>query len=184
MKVTAFCGSPREDGNTQILLKAILRGARGKGADTVFRNLNTMNIKPCQACAWCKENPGEFCVMKDDMQTIYGDIGSSEALVIGSPVYMWQMTAQTKIMVDRLYGTLLPGFASKTGPRKLVLAFTHGAPEDSFREYIQSTAKMLAMLKFQVVDTIVAGNAGARGSLESDAPLMKRAEMMGASLVG
>ena len=127
MMVTAFCGSPRKGGNTECLLREILKGASESGASTMFRSLNDMEIKPCQACGWCKENQKDFCIIRDDMQTVYRDLQQSDAIIIGSPVYMWQMTAQTKSMVDRLYGTLLPGFQSKTGPKKLVLVFAQGA---------------------------------------------------------
>ncbi len=55
-----------------------------------------MSIRGCQGCDWCKENETGFCVQNDDMQTIYRDIVDLDPVIIGSPVYMFQMSAQTK----------------------------------------------------------------------------------------
>lgn len=183
MKVTAFCGSPRKGGNTETLLLKMLEGAESKGAEVVFRDLNSMSIRGCQGCDWCKENKSDFCVNKDDMQTIYKDLVNSNSVIIGSPVYMFQISAQTKLMIDRFFGLLLPGFKSKIKEKKLALVFAQGAPEDSFKDYINATEKMLSFLKFNVTDVLVASDCGDYGSAEGDADLMAKAFKIGASLL-
>ena len=183
MKVTAFCGSPRKGGNTETILRKMLQGAESKGAEVVFRDLNSMKIRGCQGCDWCKERESDFCVQNDDMQTIYKDLVDSDAVVIGSPVYMFQMSAQMKLMIDRLYGILLPGFKSKIGEKKLALVFAQGAPEDSFKDYIDATEKMLRFLKFNVGDTLVASDSGDYGSVQSNTDILERAFRIGASLL-
>jgi multimeric flavodoxin WrbA len=182
-RVTALCGSPRKGGNTEIILRKMLEGAASKGAEIVFRDLNSMKIRPCQACNSCKDGGSQFCAIADEMQTVYSDIRDSQAVIIGSPIYMWQMTAQTKAVIDRLYAILLPGFESKIGSRKLALVFTQGAPEGSFKDYIDGTAKMLRMLKFEVVSPLVAAGTEFPGSVSSEENLMKKAFDTGASLV-
>ncbi|BDZ70449.1 flavodoxin family protein [Methanobacterium petrolearium] len=101
MKVVGFTGSPRKNSNTEILVKEALKGAGAAGADTAIFNLNQMSIKPCQACMHCKSHEGE-CDIRDDMQIIYNEIQDADAFILGSPVYMWQMTAQAKLFTDRL----------------------------------------------------------------------------------
>ena len=108
MKILGFVGSPREGGNTEILVKEVLKGADESGAETEIVYLNKLDIKPCQACMHCKSNNGE-CATDDDMQTIYNQLKESDAVVLGSPIYMWQMSAQTKLFTDRLYAVRLRG---------------------------------------------------------------------------
>ena len=80
----------------------MLKGAQAQGAETEIFNLNQMDIAPCQACMHCKENQGE-CATDDDMQEVYAKLREADAFVLGSPVYMWQMSAQAKLFTDRLY---------------------------------------------------------------------------------
>ncbi|MCK5130716.1 MAG: flavodoxin family protein [Candidatus Sabulitectum sp.] len=183
MKVTAFCGSPRKGGNTEVLSRAMLEGAESRGAEIVFRNLNSMGIRGCQGCGWCNDKETEFCIQQDGMQTIYEDIRDSDALIIGSPIYMWQMTSQLKAMVDRLYGTLMGNFDSKIGPRKMALVFTQGAPDEVFKTYTDSTAAMFRFMKFDVADVFMATGKGAAGSAGEDTDLMNKAFDTGASLL-
>lgn len=183
LRVTAFCGSPRKGGNTETILRKMLQGAESKGAEVVFRDLNSMKIRGCQGCDWCKESESDFCVNKDDMQTIYEDLVCSDSVIIGSPVYMFQMSAQTKLMIDRFFGLLLPGFKSKIGKKKLALVFAQGAPKDSFKDYIAATEKMLSFLKFDVTDILVASDCGDYGSVHSNTDILDRAFRIGASLL-
>ena len=161
----------------------MLEGAESKGAEVIFRDLNSMSIRGCQGCNWCKERASEFCVQNDDMQTIYRDLVDSDAVIVGSPIYMFQMSAQTKLMVDRFFGLLLPGFKSKIGEKRLALVFAQGAPGDSFKDYITATEKMLGFLKFNVTDVLVASDSGDRGSVNSNIDLMEKAFSTGASLL-
>ncbi len=183
LRVTAFCGSPRKGGNTETLLRKMLQGAESKGAEVVFRDLNSMSIRGCQGCDWCKENETGFCVQNDDMQTIYRDLVDSDSVIIGSPVYMFQMSAQTKLMIDRFFGLLLPGFKSKIKEKKLALVFAQGAPRDSFKDYISATEKMLSFLKFNVTDILVASDSGDYGSVNSNTDILEKAFRIGASLL-
>lgn len=182
MKITALSGSPREAGNTEAILLEVLRGAETNGAETEFLRLNDLNIGGCQACNWCKEHPDEFCAVDDDMQKVYRCIAGSDALIIGSPVYMWQMTGQTKCMIDRLYGTLMPGFSSKLKPLKLVLVFSQGAPEGAFDSYLDSTSRMFRMLGFSVEGVLTAAGTTGKGSAAEDGELMEKAFTLGRSV--
>ncbi len=99
MKTIAFLGSPRKDGNTELLLKEAVRGIEGAGFSVDVFNLNLMNISPCQNCGGCDET-GE-CIIKDDMVKIYDAIRSADRIIIASPIFFFGLSAQTKIMIDR-----------------------------------------------------------------------------------
>jgi multimeric flavodoxin WrbA len=136
-------------------VNAILDGAAENGADKVVYNLASMEIKGCDACRRCQDSG--CCLIKDDMQKIYGEIRTADIVVLGSPVYMWQMTAQTKLFVDRLTPFLRPNFSSRLDNKKLILVFSQGSSDtDAFKPYFEYTAGLLYYMGFDVLDTIIA----------------------------
>jgi len=155
MKVLGLDASPREGGNTEKLVTEILAGAEGEGARGVYFKLCRMNLSPCLGCnAQCRDT-GE-CEIADDMQAIHRELAEADAVVLGSPVYMGQMTAQAKGFLDRLVPFLRRDFSVRfKGPKKLLFAYTQGNPEaGSFRTYFDYTEKFLSRM-FVVQETLV-----------------------------
>jgi multimeric flavodoxin WrbA len=99
MKVIAFLGSPRKDGNTELLLKEVVRGVEDSGYEVQVFELNEMHIQPCQDCAGCDET-GE-CIIHDDMDAVYKAIRSAHRIILASPIFFFALSAQAKIMIDR-----------------------------------------------------------------------------------
>jgi multimeric flavodoxin WrbA len=99
MKVTAFLGSPRKDGNSELLLKEAIRGVEESGSAVSIFNLNQMDIMPCQNCGGCEETGA--CVYEDDMFKIYDAIRTSDRFILASPIFFFNVSAQIKIMIDR-----------------------------------------------------------------------------------
>jgi len=98
-KITGILGSPRQGGNSEILLDTCLTSAEKQGAHIERFVLNKMNFVPCQEC---EELPIDGrCKIKDDMQKIYPVIESADAIVIACPVFFGSLSAQTKMMIDR-----------------------------------------------------------------------------------
>ncbi len=97
--IVGLQGSPRDAGNTALLLDAALQGAAEAGARVVKFRLNDMNIRACQGCGGCYETGR--CVMRDDMDQVYEALEHMDALVVASPVYFGGVTAQLKAMIDR-----------------------------------------------------------------------------------
>jgi len=155
IKVLGLVGSPNINGNTAKLVNAILEGAAENGAEKVIYNLGSLNIKGCDACCKCQESG--CCPIDDDMQEIYQQIQTADMIVLGSPVYMWQMTAQTKLLIDRMTAFLKPNFSSRLDNKKLILVFSQGSPDrDAFKPYVKYTAGLLYYLGFDVLDTVIA----------------------------
>jgi multimeric flavodoxin WrbA len=148
-------GSPNIEGNTAKLVNAILDGAAENGANKVVYNLASLEIKGCDACRRCKDSG--CCSIEDDMQEIYREIQTADVVILGSPVYMWQMTAQTKLFVDRLTAFLRTDFSSRLDNKKLILVFSQGSSDsDAFKQYFEYTAGLLYYMGFDVLDTIIA----------------------------
>ena len=182
MKIVAFTGSPRKDGNTETLVKEILSGAQANEADIVHYDLAKMDIAPCVACMSCKKNDG--CSQKDDMLPLLDEILSADAVIIGSPVYMWQMSAQTKLFTDRLFALLNTDYSVKFKPGlPLVLAYTQGQPDTkAFQSYFEHNAGMFKFMQFNVIDTIVAGGCSSKTSVSQMTDVMTKAKDLGRNL--
>ena len=71
------------------------------GAELIYAR--SVNVGPCHGCGWCKGKGNGKCVQKDDMPEILEKIRKADRLTIFSPIYWWQVTAQTKLILDRLY---------------------------------------------------------------------------------
>ncbi|GAI26645.1 unnamed protein product [marine sediment metagenome] len=99
MKVLGIAGSPRRDGNTDMLLAEVMRGAASQGADVKTIILNDLKITPCQHCDACLEK-GK-CKVQDDMQMVYRELEQADRIVLASPIQFTGITAQMKAMVDR-----------------------------------------------------------------------------------
>ena len=100
------------------------------------------------------------CVINDDMQKLYDALEHADALVLGSPIYMGQMSAQAKIFTDRLFAQYHPRFSpqfkEENAGKKLVLVFTQGNPDSGmFQSYIDYTKHMFQLLEFDVKDVLV-----------------------------
>lgn len=99
MKTIAFLGSPRRDGNTELLLREALKGVESTGSAATLFRLNEMNIKPCQDCGGCAETGN--CIMDDEMSEIYAEIRSADRIILASPIFFSGLSAQCKVMIDR-----------------------------------------------------------------------------------
>lgn len=103
MKIIGISGSPRKNGNTEILVQEALKAASEKGAKTEFISLAGKNIKPCNGCGTCytEKSKGICAIKDDDLPGIYEVMRQSDGIIIGSPVYFLSVTAQLKAFFDR-----------------------------------------------------------------------------------
>ena len=106
MLVLGIACSPRKGANTEILVSESLKGARESGADVEILRISEMEIAPCDGCMTCHES-GE-CRIRDDMRKVYGKIIAADGIILGSPVYFWSVSGQTKIFMDRTYALRYP----------------------------------------------------------------------------
>jgi len=182
MKVLGFVGSPRKNFNTEKLVNEVLEGAKTNGAETKLYNLSKMNIQGCNACRACKEKG--VCVIDDDMQEVVKEMRTADAIVVGSPVYMYQMTGYTKTFIDRLYPIIKSDFSTtlKEGA-KAVLIFTQGqADTEKFRAYFDHNEKTFQLFGFSVEKTLVAGGTREKNDVVKNEEVMGEAKNIGANL--
>lgn len=105
MKVLAVIGSPNGmKGSTGRLLEAVLQGARRRGAETQVCSLADLKVHPCRACGSCHRT-GK-CLIEDDLGVIEAAAREAEGVVLASPNYMFNVSAQMKAFLDRCCGPL------------------------------------------------------------------------------
>lgn len=93
-------GSPRKNGNSATMAKAVADGIlETPGNNIEYIYLNALNIRPCQGCGGC--NKTGDCVIKDDMQDLDIKTRAADRLFFVSPIYFYSLTAQLKGYIDR-----------------------------------------------------------------------------------
>jgi multimeric flavodoxin WrbA len=82
-------------------MRETLNAIQELGGDTELITVAGKNIKPCDSCLKCAEKG--ICRIKDDMQEIYSSLLKADGIILGTPVYFFTVSAQAKIIMDRLY---------------------------------------------------------------------------------
>jgi multimeric flavodoxin WrbA len=102
MKVVAFNGSLRKDGNSTILINHVFRELENEGVETELVQLSGKKIHGCIACYKCFENKDQRCAVKDDTANkCIEKMIKAEGIILGSPVYFTDVTAEMKALIDR-----------------------------------------------------------------------------------
>ena len=142
MNIIILSGSPRKDGNTELLADAFARGA------AIHHHVETVSVRdykvnPCLGCNVCFKTNGRsseshpssledgrvvtdegeangVCTQKDDMTSIYEKMSQADMLVIASPVYFYGISAQLKAIIDRFHNPIRDTFQIKKAALLLV----------------------------------------------------------------
>ncbi len=101
MKVVAFNGSPRKNGNTQQMIEAVFKVLRGYDIECERIDIAQKPLRGCTACYACVKN-GERCVLDDELNDWFAKAGAADAILIGSPTYFANVSAETKAFLDRV----------------------------------------------------------------------------------
>ena len=102
MYALAINGSPRKEGNTELLLKEVLTVLDGAGWETELDQVGGTAIRGCIACEKCFENKDDKCSVEKDMfNDIFSKMLKADALVLGSPTYFAAVSADLKALIER-----------------------------------------------------------------------------------
>ena len=178
-RVTAFVGSPRVGGNTDVLVDEVLRGARAAGAETEKVHLGRLEIGPCLACDACLTTGR--CVQSDDMGALLEEMERSDVWVLGTPVYWWGATAQFKVFLDRWYA---PWHGAETKrvfeDKRIVLVVAMGDTDRTTADPVLAMfERSLAFLGLDRVATVLGVGVDARGEAAERSELINEAQAAG-----
>ena len=102
MKVVAINGSPRKQGNTELLLRKVLEPIAAKGIETELMQVGNRPVRGCLACMKCFERKNNQCCQTDDLfNECFEKLVEADAMVLGSPSYFAGMTAAMKAVIER-----------------------------------------------------------------------------------
>jgi len=102
MKVVAFNGSPHKEGNTSILINLVLGELAKEGIETEVVQVGGKKIRGCIACYKCLENLNQRCAVENDiLNECIEKMLEADGILLGSPVYFTDVTAEMKALIDR-----------------------------------------------------------------------------------
>ena len=99
-KVLILSGSPRKNGNSDVLCDEFARGAMKSDNEVEKIRIAEKKIGYCHACYYCRDHGGE-CAIKDDMAEVLQKMIEADVIVLASPVYFYSIDAQLKAVIDR-----------------------------------------------------------------------------------
>ncbi len=159
MTVTAFCTSPRKNGNTDLLIDEALAGVASAGARGEKIMLQKTDLGFCIGCRRCKDEGYEgMCTVKDGMTELYGKIIASDAIIIGFPIYTGRECAQLSTFLDRWDCFERFQFrASLTPGRRALVIGTWGYPYiDTYDHVMENVMLVLKLHKVEAVEALSA----------------------------
>lgn len=182
-KVLVLLGSPRKNGNSAILAERIAQGAKASGAEVEYVFLQELTIAPCRSCYACQKKGARKCAVDDDMQSLYPKLIAADAWVIASPVYWFNMSAQTKIFMDRLFA--LPAYQKDAFyGKRIAIAMTYGDVDPFASGCINALRcfqDAFGYTKSKIVG-MVYGSALGAGEIKKNDALLKEAQDLGKKL--
>lgn len=195
-KILAIVGSYRKGGTTDSAVEAILSAAREKGAETRTVYLILQHLEFCTNCRRCTQEPGTErgkCPHQDDLESILAQVETADALVLASPVNHGNVTAITRLFLERLtgngywpWGQTAPVMRRQRLPRKAALVASCAMPLGPMIPLLTGTAwalrRMARLLGARPVESLWIGMA----AMQPDVPLAekqrKRARSIGLKL--
>jgi multimeric flavodoxin WrbA len=99
VNILAVYGSPRRKGNTSLLLRKAIQGAKDAGGEVEEIILRDLKMSPCLEIYGCKETGR--CVIQDDFQKVYDRLLACDGIILASPIFFYAVSAHTKILMDR-----------------------------------------------------------------------------------
>lgn len=151
MKACILMGSPRKNGNTTAILEPFLETLENGGVENDLIRLYDKKIESCIACRLCQKDWTQFgCRFRDDGETLFNAVLTSDLIVLATPIYAWYCTAPMKALLDRLVYGMNKYYGDEPGPalwagKALAIVATcgyrpeHGA--DLFEEGMQRYCK-------------------------------------------
>ncbi|MGD9158533.1 MAG: flavodoxin family protein [Desulfobacteraceae bacterium] len=116
IKLCAVFGSPRRKGNTSLLLRKAIEGARDAGAEVTEIVLRDKKLSPCLEIYGCRDS-GK-CVIKDEFHEIVDQLLESNGVMLASPIFFYSVSAHTKMLIDRCQSLWMKKYYIEKADRK------------------------------------------------------------------
>lgn len=175
MKIVIVNGSPRTEGNTEIMAKEFKRGAEEAGNEVTLINLSGKKVGGCLGCEYCFSHDG-VCVQTDDMPEILKELDTADAVVFAAPIYWYDITAQLKSVIDRMFARAKIGFHF----HKTALLLDSGS-DGVYDAAIAQYKAMTGYLEWEDLGIITAPGMSSKGAMK-ESPALEKVYQLGLSL--
>lgn len=178
MSTVCLLGSPRRDGNSDVLANSFVQRAASLGAPTKTFALSELTFNGCQNLFRCKTDL-DHCGQVDDLTPVLGAVAGAQVLVLASPVYFTSVSGQMKLAIDRFFSFFVPDYptAAKksrlTSGRHLVFVQTQGEPEDRYAGLMDSFSASFTGLGFDHHHLVRAHGVRNPGDITASAPVLQ-----------
>ncbi len=189
LKVIGIAGSPRRNGNTDLMLSAALEALMAKGYDVERVTVSELQGQPCRACGGCAAS-GK-CVIDDDYRALYQRIDQADFLVVATPVFFSSVSAQLKALIDRAQPAWIRKYVLKSGRREsasnrkaLLLSCCGFERKSCFAENISQIFKAWTLsLDFVSVGTVFVPGVDEKGRITEKLQALERCRQAAVAMV-
>ena len=182
MKVVAFCGSARKGGNTSLLLERVLETLESEGIETELVELAGQRAQGCTVCLKCREIRDRRCHgRRDAINACIEKMDEADGIIIGSPVYFADVSAEAKALIDRAgyVARANPGMLTRKAGAGVVAVRRAGAMHalDTINHFFGISGMLTVGSTYWNV-----GIGGERGAVGDDAEGMTTMENLGRNM--
>ncbi|MBM6919203.1 flavodoxin family protein [Intestinimonas butyriciproducens] len=178
-KILIVTGSPRTQGNTDLLAQALLKGVEEAGNTGVIFDAGKKNILPCKDCGGCYKK-GVPCAFADDFNEVEQELLSCDAIVLATPLYWYTFSGQMKMFIDKLKAF---GAGGKSISGKDSALISCGAVSDPgrFSGLVETYRQMCAgSLQWKDKGVLICTSCGEKGTVSQE--FLEKAYQLGKSL--
>lgn len=180
-KILAIVSSPRRGANSDVIVDAIIDGAMGLSTNEItLTHLDDLRfIHGCKACMGCKKD-GK-CVQNDEISDIMDKMSDSDVLIISTPIYFGDCSAQFKLLLDRMYSFFGPnGKMFFPKGKKVVIVITCGGGRDAAELVAQKLENIFVNgLGCELMDKIIYSDMGSPDAAKNDENVINVAKTIG-----
>jgi len=189
LRVLGIAGSPRADGNSDLVLRKAAAGAESAGADVELIALRELAIMPCQECNGCRDSAE--CIIHDDFSEVLESLLRWDRLIVATPVFFMSATAYTKALIERCqclwarkYVLKQPLFGDGQRDRRAMLISVAGSKSERMFECVELTMKYwLDVLEMRHVSSLFVNRVDAKGDILAHPSALGEAFRLGQELV-
>ena len=190
IEVFGVSGSPRKNGNSDVILKAILSGVSFENVPSEYLNLTNIQFQGCIGCEKCRKD--KICTgLIDGMSLIYNQLISSKGLILVSPTHNYNITSWMKAFIDRLYcfynfqNNRPRSWSSQLADqdRKAVLAaICEQETKDDMGFTLEAMRKPLEALGYEIIGELAVLRIFDKAKVKQDQETMAKAHELGIKL--
>jgi len=187
--IVCLFGSPRPDGNSTTLAEAFCRRAERPGVRVARYRLADLRFRGCSNLFRCKTDL-DHCGQEDALTPVLAAIASADIIVLATPIYFTDVSAQTKACLDRWFSFFVPDYVtardkSRLPPGKtLVFVQTQGEPEDQYTDTLERYTHSFALLGIRKTYRLRACGVREPGDVAAREDAMQEARTLAETLVG